>query len=92
MSVLATPTMFKYTPAWRAMIWRSATFNVHAPLDTWHPRPRDGEWYQVGIAFLDRSIGGVPSGASESWRRGIYTGGQHEANARIACHSRQWER
>lgn len=91
MTVLATPTSFKYTPSWRAMMWRYATFNVHSPLDTWHPIPHDGEWYQVDIAFLDRSIGGLLSGAAESWRRGIWTGGRHEANARIGRHFGLWE-
>ena len=82
MSVLATPSSFKYTPAWRAMIWRSHAFKIHSPLSGWHPIPRDGEWYQRGYpdSIFDSRL---PSGRAESWRRGVWTGGLHEAKARI---------
>ena len=95
MKTLKTPSRWNYTPAWRAEMWRSETFKIHAPLDRWHPKARDGEWYHVGYPrehpwMHGNIIDGWGAGAYNSWRRGIWTGGRHEAEARAERHLWWW--
>lgn len=96
MGALKNPSCWRYTPEWRAEMWRSQTFGIHARLDLWHPRAREGEWYHVGYTRNDRWIRddniveGWSGGAYDSWRRGIWTGGRHEAEARIRHHRWAW--